>query len=555
MSGTTLTASRLPGTQLSDVAVDFDKLPGYSRIWQEIAVGSQQSFPPFAREAASRSACRAAAKEQLNSERPWADLAAVLEQSSRHFGVPTHTLERLERLAKGKAVVVVTGQQVGYLGGPLFTFLKAYHATRLAAELEQELGVTVLPVFWLEGEDHDLEEVRHAHYLHREGDAGTLTFAPAEVVSNLSVGLYQLQTSGDLETLAAALPAQDAPALELFRSAYARGNLSDGMGRFIASVLGPRGLLLVEGMNRDLKRLALPLWERIIERGTSLNELLAARSLEVESAGYPAPIHSTPDSYLFYVLDSAHRRCAIATDGSHACDSCPPLATTNELLKLVRREPFRLSPKASLRPLYQDFVLPSIAYIAGPGELSYHMQLAPFYRTLGVTAPSLFPRLSATIMDRKTARNLEKLGLTAAQLMIEPEQSLRKQLLEQADETGAEQQFLLARAEIQAVYDRLKSFVAGIDPTLEGLASSSAGKSLQPLEQLHEKTTRAIKQRHATLLSRFDKAVTQLKPGGKLSERYYAAGYYFARFGQEQLLTALDNVPLAHSAHHIITLD
>jgi uncharacterized protein YllA (UPF0747 family) len=224
-------------------------------------------------------------------------------------------------------------------------------------------------------------------------------------------------------------------------------------------------------------------------------------------------------------------------------------------MHIAQNEPWRMSPKAALRPLYQDTVLPTIAYIAGPGELSYHVQLAPFYAALGVVAPSLFPRFSVTLQDHKTARLLEKMGLTFQQLMSEPEHVLKKSILNATDVTGAAEQFAHAKLEIESIYERLKSLAADIDPTLAGLATSSAGKSLQPLEQLHDKTVRALKQKHAAALTRLDRALAALKPHGMLAERYYSSLYYFARFGQMSVMSALDRLPLEPPQHHIITLE
>ena len=158
--------------------------------------------------------------------------------------------------------MVVTGQQVGYLGGPLFTLLKAYHTTRLAAELEQRLGMPVLPLFWLEGEDHDLEEVRSAPYLTSSGELRALRFEPEREIAGFEVGRYAVDGSAHIDELAAALDSRSESGLELLRRAYRDTTLSDAMGKLLAETLGPRGLLIVEGMEPELKRMAMPLWNR-----------------------------------------------------------------------------------------------------------------------------------------------------------------------------------------------------------------------------------------------------------------------------------------------------
>ncbi|MCX6601122.1 MAG: bacillithiol biosynthesis BshC, partial [bacterium] len=366
------------------LSIPYTHLPGFSRSWLAVTAGSVPSSL-YVREAASVNACRAAAEDILRAARPWHELADLLERSGRSYGVPPETLARLTALSEGKAVMVVSGQQVGYLGGPLYTFLKAYHATRLAQWLERELRRPVLACFWLEGEDHDLEEVRDAHYLSLAGELHTLRFSPDREVAGYQVGRYQLDASAHLSELAQALDSPHEESLAVLRDCYAQTTLSEGMGRLLARTLGGRGLLVIEGMEAELKAMAAPLWEKVIARGRGLTEILEERSTELRAGGWNAPLAPTRDAQLFYLSGDDHVRCALTYDGQLRHPNGEVKALTQEALAdLVRHQPAAISPKAALRPLYQDFVLPAVAYIAGPGELDYHAQLAPFYQELDV---------------------------------------------------------------------------------------------------------------------------------------------------------------------------
>ncbi|MBI5058677.1 bacillithiol biosynthesis cysteine-adding enzyme BshC [candidate division KSB1 bacterium] len=500
--------------------------------------------------------CAEAAREQLAAERDWNGLADLLVAGSQSYGVSAAATARAELLRQGKAVAVVTGQQVGYLGGPLYTFLKAYHATRLAVEHEHRTGIPTLAIFWLEGEDHDLEEVRDAHYLTKGGEVAALRFVPERELPHSAVGRYAVRAAAQVEELAAGLDAPDEAAIALLHRCYDDATLADGLGRLLAATLGPRGLLLVEGSDARLKALARPLWNRVLARGPELSGLLQARSEQLAAAGYPAPIHPSPENWLFYVLDELQRRTPLSYAGQlHGVDGGTRELTLDGLRERVEAAPERISPKAALRPLYQDFVLPTVAYVAGPGELSYHMQLAPFYRELGVAAPSLIPRFSATIQDAKTARVCAKLELGLAELLREPEHVLQKQVLRGADDGRTVEVFAQAKAEIEAALERVKGYVGEIDPTLAGAAAGGVGKILHPLEQLREKTDKALKQRHATSLTRLEKALNVLRGGGTSAERKLATGYYLARFGGARLLRALDELPLEPARHHLITME
>ena len=501
------------------------------------------------------SACRAAAEATLRVSRPWKQLADLFERSGRRYGVPPETLARLSALSEGKAVLVVTGQQVGYLGGPLYTFLKAYHATRLAQSLERELHRPVFACFWLEGEDHDLEEVRHAHYLSRESELRTLRFSPEREIAGFQVGRYELDASEHLRELAQALDAPHEVSLALLRDCYAHTTLSDGMGRLLARTLGRRGLFVIEGMEPELKKMAAPLWEKVIACGRGLAEILEERSTELRAGGWSAPLSPTRDAHLFYLCGEDHIRCALTYDGQlrHPSGEIKTLSP-EALASSVHDRPSAVSPKAALRPLYQDFVLPAVAYIAGPGELDYHAQLAPFYKELEVPSPVLFPRLSATILDNRTARNAEKLGVPLARLLSDDPAALERALLAEQDESRTADTFAEAKRRIEEAFADLKTTLSALDSTLEGAAQAGAGKALQPLDHLREKAQRALRQKHSTALSRLKKCLAVLRPRGEPAERVFGTGYYLAQYGWDRLLAALDELPVETREHNVIEL-
>ena len=536
-------------------SIPYANLPGFSRSWQAVTVKSAPANL-YARPPASVDSCRAAAEETLRFARPWKELAALLERSGRRYGVPEQTLARLSSLADGKAVMVVTGQQVGYLGGPLYTFLKAYHTTKLAQFLEKELRLPVLPCFWLEGEDHDLEEVRNANYFAREGEIKTLHFSPENEIAGFPVGRYAVDANPHISELAQALDVADENSLRLLRECYSQTTLSEGMGRLLARTLGERGLFIIEGMEPELKAMAAPLWEEVLACGRGLTEILEERSVELRAGGWNTPLAPTRDAYLFYLRGEDHVRCPLSYDGRLQHPSGEHKSVSpDELASLICKRPAAVSPKAALRPLYQDFVLPTIAYAAGPGELDYHAQLAPFYAELEVPAPALFPRLSATIVDKSTARALEKLGMALERLLADEPAVLRRDLLADADETNTLEAFSAAKHKIEQAFADLKKTLASVDSTLEGAAQSSAGKALLPLEQLRDKTQRALKQKHSATLARLEKSLAVLKPRGESAERVLSTGYYLAQYGTERLLAALDELPVDAREHRIIEVD
>ncbi|RQV98726.1 bacillithiol biosynthesis cysteine-adding enzyme BshC [bacterium] len=539
-------------------AIPYNSLPGFSRVWHSVIADDPAADALYACPPADIQSCQMAAQQQLARQHPWQELASIIEAEGQQYGLPPSAFNRLNLLAEGKAVAVVTGQQVGFLGGPFFTFIKAYHCVRLARALEASLKQPVLPIFWLEGEDHDLAEVSRSFYADASGELKSLEYAPDKVIPNFEVGRYVIlaEMTAPVHTLVSALQTASAEGADLLEQAYTETTLSGGMGKLLAATLGHYGLFPVEGMHSHLKQIAAPFWQQVIERGSKLGELLKSRTEELQRHSWPTPLRPTEDSYLFYVSGTDHIRAPLGYDGSlrHPAKGIERI-TSSQLLPQIENGSLTISPKAALRPLYQDYVLPTIAYVAGPTELEYHAQLSPFYRELNVVPPSLFPRMTVTLADSKTARLLEKLDLLPERILTTPQHELKKSLLHDADEGRTAQLFDETKTQIEHIFDSLQAELAQIDPTLAGAVHSATGKGLQPLEQLRKKAEKSLQQQYATTLSRLEKVYASLKPNETPSERVFGTAYYLVKYGPHRLLEILDSTPADNKAHSFILAD
>lgn len=543
---------------LQRVALAYDNLPGFSPAWRAVVSEHPDSEWLYACSPANPEACREAAHTRLKEFPFFSELASILREEGRLYGLPDETLGRLSLLEQGKAVIVATGQQVGFLGGPLFTFVKAYHTVRLARALEASLKLPVLPLFWLEGEDHDLAEIRTSWFPQPDGTLGSIEFTPAREIPYQEVGRYPLgeHAAAQVHELVAQLQNVSGEAAEALEHSYSDTDLSTAMGRLLAATLGSRGLLICEGRHAGLKQLAQPLWEQVIESGSVLSDAFQSRSAEVRARGFNSPMSPTPDAHFFYVVGQDFIRHPLQLDGTvKHLDGTTSRVTPHELSAKLRSGEWTVSPKAGLRPLYQDYVLPTIAYVAGPGELEYHAQLQPFYELLNVTAPSLFPRMSATFVDHKCERLREKMALSWEELFLSAEHELTKQLLREADEHETATLFAEARARIEQAFEVLKHTLRVLDPTLEGAATSAAGKALHPLEQLEGKATKAVKQQHAVELARLQKVLFAIRPNGKPMERAVGTAWALLHYGVTEFIDILDSLPADGAAHHIVITD
>ena len=429
------------------------------------------SIPEAARQRAR------AVDEQYKSDRR--RLASALVAYNRRLDAPGPALAQAARLAEPQSLAVVAGQQSGLLGGPLYSLYKAIGAVTVAARLEALLGRPVVPVFWAATEDHDLAEADNA-WLMTSTEAWTrLRYRPATPQQGLSVGAVQLQ-GGIVEMLLAELdellPGTGA-GREAFKLAAAAGRsartLGDWFARFMAQVTGPLGLAVLDPREPEMRSLAAPGVRAVLRNQDCLSSALARGSDAVRALGYEPQLAADPlDAQLFIHPDGPdgpRRALAHGGDGHPGLtirgDGAAPSWSCATLLDRLDSQPEVFSGNVVTRPLFQDTILPTVAYIAGPSEIAYYAMLRGCYQAMGL--PSLiWPRPSYTIIEPVVGRLLSKRGLGRPDLPAALDQA-RTDVVRRADSIGIDKLFGAAQAQVGDLY-------SGFDPNSVSLTRCSA---------------------------------------------------------------------------------
>lgn len=462
-------------------------------------------------------------------------VAGILERQNRAWGASAETLKNLDRLRAG-ASCVVTGQQVGLLGGPLFAIFKALGAIRLA-ERATELGVDCVPVFWLATEDHDLEEINHATLL---GGGGLLqrVIAPTQGVPDAPVGDIRLgeEIRQPVEDAAAALG--DSEITDLLRRCYQPGEtLGSAFAKLFSALVGRWGVIMLDASDPELHALAQPIYRAAIERAEELDQALLERDRELLSSGYHDQVKVTELSTLLFTIENGsrvviHRGNGVARQAGFRIGQ--ETISREELLRRIEAEPQHFSANVLLRPVVQDYLLPTLAYTGGPAECAYFAQAAVVYdKVLGRITPAV-PRFSATLVEPKAAGLLERYALLLTDVFHGPER-LRELLAERALPADLKSAFQTAAESLQTGLARIESSLARLDPTLVDAAQRAGSKMRYQLDGLQGKAARAelmrteVLDRHATLLSNL------LFPHKNLPEREIAGVSFLARYGIELL--------------------
>src|SRR3990172_1191285 len=379
-----------------------------------------QFFPgdPFERESWTT-----VARELDAATHPRAAVARTLLDLNRDLGGDDAALSSVTALGEG-ALAVVTGQQVGILGGPLYTLYKALSAVRVARSASSQLRRPVVPLFWMDADDHDFDEVRHAHLLSPSGELVSVHYEVGGGESRIPVGGRRLEPAIEkvLEAASQALPASEFKA-ELLQAleAYAPGrSLAEAFGSFLLRLTRGTGLAVVDPSLPALKRLAVVLFRRELAEGQESKKSVRAATEKLVAAGYHAQA-TTVDSQLNLSYARPERHPISVEGNGFRLAPYGGVLSRGEVERLLDEEPECFSPNVLLRPLYQDTLLPTLAYIAGPSELAYFAQLRGLYAHFGVTMPLVAPRASFTVVERAQARFLERYGVDLTRLNSDDE--------------------------------------------------------------------------------------------------------------------------------------
>ncbi len=447
------------------------------------------------------------------------------------------TAAALEALRAG-AGVVVTGQQVGLFGGPLFTPFKA--ATALArARQATAAGKPHVAVFWLATEDHDFAEIDHVSFPARRA-LRKLAYADAPVTPVPVGGVLLDQSIAPLVEQAWELLGYS-DSMEALAAAYQPGrSFAQAFAEFYARVFAAQGLLVLDAGGREAHRLGAPVLRAALERADELHAALLERKAALEAAGYHAQVAVGAQAGLLFLIDEktgarvALKRLAPSVQEPQGVwQAGRKTYSTADLVGILEAEPQRISPSALLRPVFQDLLLSTSLTIGGPAEIAYFAQSAVlFERILGRVTPAQ-PRFSATLIEPAIGELLRTHELSLEQVFRETTDSLAQRLAARAMPVEGKRKLAAAGHALDAELEPLLDWMRTLDAGLGRSAETAASKMRYQINRLRRLASNFELQREAAL-ARHAEAISQaLYPGGGLQERVHGAAYYLARYGFE----------------------
>ena len=465
----------------------------------------------------------------------------------------------IERLRRDDVVAVVTGQQAGLFGGPLYTIYKALSAVKLADELSAA-GMPAVPVFWMATEDHDLDEISKTFFSLSSGKPYAAVLPTAPHVTDSSVG--QINIGDNIGTVIDGVfdvlsnTGFSADIRSHLGSAWKAGDsLGYAFGKTIANLLPEYGLIVLDPLDPDLKRLASPIYRAAVSRSDDMISAIMARNRELENAGYHSQVKIDEDHFPLFWHDDSGARTSLKKerDGSLRTKSKTRRFTRDELVRVADVDPQRLSPGVMLRPVVQDYLLPTGLYFGGAAEIAYFAQNSVVYEALGRPVTPIAHRQSFTVIEKKNSRTLEKLSLNFADFLAKPESVIMNWAESNLDPTlhGI---FDAMEAGINVEMDRIVSALERIDPTLVRNASQRRLKMLYHVSAIRKKTLRALARKTDHAEDRIAQLFDSLMPNGGLQERSINVFSFINTYGPDFLRSVYDAIDLNDKRHRILEI-
>jgi bacillithiol biosynthesis cysteine-adding enzyme BshC len=538
------------------IPVDVRRFPWIRRLAADYAYDFRAVAPFFSGDPADRGAWADAIARTQAHDRRRTDIAGVIAGQQSRRGAPPRALEAGRLLADRRTVAIVTGQQAGLFGGPLFTLLKAMTALKLAEQVSRDHQVPAVAVFWIDAEDHDWEEVRSCTVFDEALTPRTVSLPPRPGSDPSPVATVQLDPDSIAQALAdieAVLPPSEfrASVVGGLRRAYQAGfGMADAFGRWMEHVLGDRGLVVYDSSDSSSKPLVSQVFARELSMPGQTVKLAALAGSDLTARGYHAQVHAQDDSLALFHLEGG-RRSIRQQDGRFIVgDQQYPAAA---LVRQANERPTGFSPNVLLRPVVQDTLFPTICYVAGPNELAYLGQLRGVYDHFGVPMPLMYPRASATLVDSATTRFLNRYKMPLEALQPQDEAALND-LLKTQIPPAVEESFADAARAIETQMASLIQAMPALDPTLEGAARSTLSRMQHDLQTLHNKMISAAKRRDETLRRQFMHARALAFPGGHAQERTIGFVSFLNEYGPALVNRLDEELPLDLGRHWIVTI-
>ena len=487
------------------------------------------------------------------------ELSSIIkDQYSFLQNVSEKTLRNIELIDSDKTITVVTGQQLGIFGGPLYTIYKIITAIKLAKQLSERYDdYNFVPVFWLEADDHDFNEVRSINIFNNENNILNIGYHEGidDDTAKQSVGKINFDDLLNEFFIDFGNNLRDTDfkneLVTKLKECYQVGNsFKRSFIKLLNWLFDIYGLVILDPQDSEVKSLLKPIFKKEINDFVVHTQKLIQTSAKLEEV-YHAQVKVKPVN-LFYHTD----------DGRYSVEPVEEIFklrrkrkqfTKDEILAEIENSPEKFSPNVLLRPICQDYLLPTGFYIGGPSEISYFAQVTPLYDFYNIVTPVIYPRASATILEKNVGASLEKYDLTMNDIFLGLDE-LKEKVVSELSENNIDKAFKEASTEIELAFDKLKENLFAIDKTLVDASARYRERVISSIDELKSKASKAQDTRHETTIRQLTRISNLLYPLDNLQEREINFSYFYNKYGKDFVKKIYDEISVNEFEHQVITL-
>ena len=485
------------------------------------------------------------------------ELVTVIRKYMEPFGLSEKSNIHLEEL-RDNGVVVIGGQQAGLLTGPMYSIHKAISVITLAKQQREKLGIPVIPVFWIAGEDHDIDEINHV-YIERSKKLQKAVYPEKSRLKKIASETLLDREVMELylDEIFRSLP-ETIYTKSLYKKLKAATDQYTTYTEFFTALMNDffnqEGLLMVDAAYKPLRQLEREFFQKLVDNSSEISNVVFTQEQLMKEAGYGTPIEAKQNAAnLFYVLEG--ERFLLEKQGPNYVNEQKGISlTSEELTRLIQDSPERLSNNVVTRPLMQEMVFPVLSFIGGPGEIAYWATLKPAFELLGMKMPVITPRLSVTVINTKLQSLLDRLSFTIQDVWSGVVAESKSHLIAENKNEEISAYIEGIHAELEGKYQQLEELLKGNNLKLSPLVEKNLEYHKSQLDFLNRAIDDTVLGKLDSALSRYDRLIMELVPNGGLQERTYCPIQLLNEQGTgiiEQLL----NVPYEFSGkHHVVYL-
>lgn len=486
------------------------------------------------------------------------DLVAHLLEYNTHLHAGEDTLRNIEALANENTYVVVGGQQAGLLTGPLYTVHKIISILQLAKEKEASLGVRVVPVFWIAGEDHDIDEINHVFVMKNKKIKKTIFHDRHPKKASASESEVSIEDCRKwIQEIFKTYPETNftKDVLQFVEDALQNSRTYvDFFARLIMKLFADSGLILVDSHHPALRKLEVSFFKQILSRYKEVQTSLQNQQQLVREQGYKPIIETKSNTVHIFMQIDEERVLLEEENGKFVGKSGMYSYSYEELIAEMEKNPERFSNNVVTRPLMQEYLFPTLAFIGGPGEIAYWSELQQVFHVFGFRVPPVVPRLTMSYMERDIVTDLHDLQLQESEPFLNDISKLREAWLSNRIEEPIDKQFIEATERMMDAHISLQAFVKKVDPGLQSFAQKNERKIKEQIELLERMLKQSVENKHEVELNKFRRVQYALRPLGVPQERVWNICYYLNQFGLDFVERVMKQPYSWDGKHHVIKL-